>query len=208
MIVGYNVVFDLDMLQAELARASFTPLDLTGKQVVDVLRLWHHVEPRTLVAAHQKFCRAELIDAHQATADVAATARVLVAMLAKFDLADKPWAEIAAVANPFANRGMWLGPSSHIQWDESGAVVFGFGKYKGCQVEHADAGFLRWVLAKDFPPHVKKICQVALERRPQFSGWIMTYYARPAPKVPGAVREEAKSEQEAAGASSAQELLL
>ncbi len=179
VIVGYNVAFDLDMLQAELARAMIPPFDLAGKQIVDVLRLWHHVEPRTLVAAHQKFCGQDLVDAHQAAADVAATARVLASMLEAFGLADKAWPEIAAIADPFANRSTWLGPSPHIQWDASGAVVFGFGKYKGQQVGHADAGFLKWVLAKDFPPHVKKICQVALERRRQFGDWVAIYYPRP-----------------------------
>jgi DNA polymerase-3 subunit epsilon len=188
VIVGYNVAFDLDMLQAELARVPRPPLDFKGKLVVDVLRLWHHVEPRTLVAAHQKFCGTELVDAHQAEADVAATARVLEAMLATFGLAGKPWPEIAAISDPFSNRSTWLGPSNHIQWDASGAVVFGFGKYKGQQVEHADAGFLRWVLAKEFPPHVHKICKVALERRRQFGDWIHTYYPRPS-KAPESVQE-------------------
>lgn len=190
VIVGYNVAFDLDMLQAELVRAKLPPLDLSGKQVIDVLRLWHHVEPRTLVAAHQKFCGSELVDAHQAEADVAATARVLVAMLSTFGLADRPWPEIASISDPFAKRSTWLGPSHHIQWDESGAVVFGFGKNKGCQVAHTDAGFLRWVLAKDFPPHVKKICQVALERSAQFGSWILTYYPRPVANSSETAQEE------------------
>ena len=179
VIVGYNVAFDLDMLQAELARAEIPPLSLAGKQIIDVLRLWHYFEPRTLVAALAKFCGEALVDAHQATADVAATARVLSSMLSTFGLTDKPLPEIATISDPFANRAAWLGPSPHIQWDASGAVVFGFGKYKGQQVAHADGGFLRWVLGKDFPPHVKKICRVALERRRQFVVWIETYYPRP-----------------------------
>jgi uncharacterized protein (DUF3820 family) len=104
-------------------------------------------------------------------------------MRAAFGLADKPWSEIAAIADPFANRATWIGPSPHIQWDESGTVVFGFGKYKGQQVAHADRGFLRWVIGKDFPPHVKKICEVALERRHQFVDWIAAYYRRPTPKM-------------------------
>lgn len=208
ILVGYNVAFDLDMLQSELSRASLPPMDLVGKQIIDVLRLWHYAEPRTLVAAHAKFCGAELVDAHQAEADVAATARVLESMLTTFGLADKPWAEIASISDPFANRSTWLGPSNHIQWDESGAVVFGFGKYKGQQVAHADAGFLKWILAKDFPPHVQKICRVALERRRQFDVWITTYYPRPAAKLSGAPQEPVKSEREAASSSSAQEMLL
>ena len=182
VIVGYNVAFDLDMIQAELARAGTPPLSFAGRQIVDVLRLWHHVEPRTLVAAHAKFCGEPLVDAHQAAVDVAATARVLASMLAAFGLSDKPWSEIATISDPFASRASWIGPSPHIQWDASGDVVFGFGKYKGQQVVNADGGFLRWVLGKDFPPHVQKICKVAHERRRTFSEWISTYYPRPTVK--------------------------
>ena len=179
LIVGYNVAFDLDMLQAELARAGIQPLSFAGKQIIDVLRLWHYAEPRTLVAAHAKFCGEALVDAHQAAVDVAATARVLSSMLSAFGLSDKAWSEIAQISDPFAKRAAWLGPSPHIQWDASGAVVFGFGKYKGQQVARADGGFLRWVLAKDFPPHVQKICRIALERRGKFDEWVTTYYPRP-----------------------------
>lgn len=178
VIVGYNVGFDLDMFQAEFSRASQPPLDLAGKLIVDVLRLWHHVEPRTLVAAHEKFCGVPLEDAHQASADVAATGRVLTAMLSRFGLTEKAWHELAVIADPFASRTHWVGPSYHVQWDESGAVVFGFGKNKGCPVEQVDRGFLGWILAKDFPPHVKDICRVALERKSQFREWIDKYYPR------------------------------
>jgi DNA polymerase-3 subunit epsilon len=177
LIVGYNVAFDLDMIQSELARAKIPPI--TFKRVVDVLRLWHYAEPRTLVAAHAKFCGAELVNAHQAEADVAATARVLEAMLAAFGLTDKSWPEIAAISDPFASRSTWIGPSMHVQWDERGSVVWGFGKHKGQKVSHSDRGFLRWVLDKDFPPHVKKICEVAMERRQHFDDWIAQYYPRP-----------------------------
>jgi DNA polymerase-3 subunit epsilon len=179
VIVGYNVAFDLDMLQAEFVRAGTPPLDLTKKLIVDVLRLWHHVEPRTLEAAHKKFCGVSMEGAHQASADVAATARVLASMLEVFGLTDKTWVEIAAISDPFAKRASWLGPSSHVQWDDSGAVVFGFGKHKGAQVDRVDGGFLRWILSKDFPPHVKDICRVALERRLPFKGWIARNYMRP-----------------------------
>ena len=205
VLVGYNVSFDLDLVQAELSRAGMPPLSFEDKQIVDVLRLWHYVEPRTLVAAHAKFCGTALIDAHQAAADVAATARVLSSMLAAFGLSDKPWPEIASISDPFANRTAWLGPSPHIQWDESGAVVFGFGKYKGQQVANADGGFLRWVLAKDFPPHVNKICKVALERRRKFGEWIATYYPRPGAKE---TETETEADPFVSDASSAQGILL
>lgn len=182
VLVGYNVAFDIDMLQAEFARAGLPPLDLVGKRVVDVLRLWHHVEPRTLVAAHAKFCGEDLTDAHQAAADVAATARVLLAMLEKFELSGKEWSEIAAISDPFKGRSSWIGPSSHVQWDERGVVVFGFGKHKGCRVDQADVGFLRWIQGKDFPPHVKEICDAATRCTSEgFTAWITTRYPRQLP---------------------------
>ena len=178
VVVGYNVAFDLDMLQAEFARAGLPPLDLSRKLIVDVLRLWHHVEPRTLVAAHEKFCGVPMVGAHVASGDVAATARILTSMLKAFGLTDKAWAEIAAISDPFPKRSLWLGPSAHVQWDASGAAVFGFGKYKGTSVNQVEAGFLRWVLAKDFPPHVKGICRAALEQPAQFNSWIARHYPR------------------------------
>lgn len=165
VIVGYNVAFDLDMIQAELGRVGCPPLDLTTKHVVDVLRLWHHVEPRTLVAAHEKFCGEAMTDAHAATADVAATARVLSAMVERFGLAGQSWPEIAAIANPFPGRDKWIGSSHHVQWREDGFAVFAFGKHNGSRIDQVDTGFLRWVLGKDFPSHVKDICHLALHKR-------------------------------------------
>lgn len=179
VVVGYNVAFDLDMLQAELGRAGLPPLDLAAKQVVDVLRLWHHVEPRTLTAAHAKFCGAELTDAHRADADVAATGRVLAAMLAAFDLTSKSWLELATIADPFTSRVNWIGPSHHIQWDVDGNAVFGFGKNQHRRVDQTDPGFLRWVLSKDFPPHVKDICAAALQLPGvHLKPWIAERYPR------------------------------
>lgn len=186
VIVGYNVAFDLDMLQAELARAGRPPLEMDAKQIVDVLRLWQHVEPRTLVAAHAKFVGAELGDAHQAAADVAATGRVLRGMVAQWrvqpDAANPEnwnWPELAAIADPFTSRANWIGPSHHIQWDADGNAVFGFGKNQNRRVDQTDPGFLRWVVGKDFPPHVRDICAAAL-RLPgvHLKPWIAERYPR------------------------------
>lgn len=180
VIVGYNVAFDLDVLQAELARAGQPPLDLQGKHVVDVLRLWHHVEPRTLAAAHEKFCGETMSNAHAATADVAATARVLAGMLDKFGLVGKPWPELAAIADPFPGREKWIGPSQHLQWTDAGAV-FTFGRHKGKRIVQVDVGFLRWVQDKDFPPHVKEVCHAAAQMKAdRFEAWLAERYPRSA----------------------------
>lgn len=180
VIVGYNVGFDVDMLQAELARAGLPHLELVGKYVVDVLRLWQHHEPRTLVAACLKFCGVDLADAHRASADVAATARVLTAMRHAFGHAETSWPDLAAVSNPFPGREAWIGPSHHVQWSAEGEAVFAFGKHKGTRVDQVDVGFLKWVLSKDFPRHVKRICTAA-GRAPSYAllhAWLLSEYPR------------------------------
>lgn len=178
VIVGYNVAFDLDMLAAELERAKLPPLDLSSKQVIDVLRLWHHVEPRTLAAAHEKFLGEPLTNAHAAGADVPATARVLTAMLERFGLADRAWTELAAIANPFAGRDKWIGSSHHVQWD-GGVAILAFGKYRGVPLDQVDSGFLSWALGKDFPAHVKDIFRAALRMKGEsLAAWLVATYPR------------------------------
>lgn len=169
VIVGYNIAFDIDMLQAELARIGKPPLDLGGKQVVDALRLWQQCEPRSLQHAHRRFVGDEFAAAHSASADVAATGRVLEGMLRAFKLDGQDWSQIASVCDPL--RASWVGPSRHLRWDGD-VIVIGFGKYSGAQLHELAAGpdrtFLRWVIDRPsdrgFPPHVVEICRAALDK--------------------------------------------
>jgi DNA polymerase-3 subunit epsilon len=180
VIVGYNISFDIDMLQAEYARIGRPPLDLSTKQIVDAFRLWQQCEPRSLMHAHKRFVGDEFAAAHSATADVAATGRVLRGMMDHFQLADRDWAQIASVCDP--GRASWVGPSRHLRWDNE-VIVIGFGKYSGVPILELAAGpdrsFLRWVLEKDFPPHVGEICKHALEGSPdEFVKWAREHYAK------------------------------
>ncbi len=183
VIVGYNVSFDIDMLQAEYARIGRPPLDLAGKKIVDAFRLWQQCEPRSLQHAHLRFVGDQFASAHSASADVAATGRVLVGMLAHFKLDGQDWTQIASVCDP--GRASWVGPSRHLRW-EGEVIVVGFGKHVGAPVHELAAGpdrsFLRWVTEKDFPPHVTEICRVALERPgDEFVQWARQRYGQAAP---------------------------
>jgi len=185
VIVGYNISFDIEMLQAELARIDRQPLDLTHKKIVDAFRLWQQCEPRSLQHAHRRFVGDEFAAAHSASADVAATGRVLVGMLEHFKLADQDWQQIASVCDPLPNRASWVGPSRHLRW-EGEAIVVGFGKYAGVPLHEIAAGpdrsFLQWVMGKDFPNHVVEICKQALERSgEELVQWARERYGQPAP---------------------------
>jgi DNA polymerase III subunit epsilon len=164
VIIGYNIAFDIDMLQSEYERAGRRPLDFSGKTIVDAFRLWQQCEPRSLQHAHQRFVGDRFSAAHSASADVAATGRVLTGMLRAFGLEQQDWGAIAGLCDP--QRATWIGPTRHLRW-ENGTVVLGFGKHAGSalhKIAHGpDRSFLRWVMDKDFPPHVVEICRAALE---------------------------------------------
>jgi DNA polymerase-3 subunit epsilon len=183
VVVGYNITFDIDMLQAEYARIGHPALDFSGIKIVDAFRLWQQCEPRSLQHAHQRFVGNEFAAAHTASADVAATGRVLSGMLRAFNLADQDWSQIASVCDP--QRSSWVGPSRHLRW-EGEMIVLGFGKHGGAPVHELAAGpdrsFLRWVLERDFPPHVGEVCRAALDLPgAEFLVWAKTRYGQAAP---------------------------
>lgn len=184
VLVGYNISFDIDMLSAELARLGQPPLDLAGKHIVDAFRLWQKCEPRSLQDAHRRFVGEDFPAAHSATADVAATGRVLRSMVSAFGL-DPSWRTVAEVCEP--DRHRWVGPSRHIQWD-GGRVVLGFGRHRGAplaELAGGDAetrGYLSWIVGVDFPPHVAEICTYALQGHDEaeLTAWVRSRWGEPA----------------------------
>lgn len=188
VIVGYNLTFDIDMLQSEYERLRVAAaergslpvaqLDVRGKVIVDPYRLWQQCEPRSLQHAHQRFVGQAFEAAHSASADVAATGRVLAGMLKCFGLDAHDWRGVAGVCDP--QRPSWVGPTRHLQWDGP-AIVITFGKHAGAQVHELARGefrdYLRWVCEKDFPMHVREVCKRALDLpTEEFLGWVKGEY--------------------------------
>jgi DNA polymerase III epsilon subunit-like protein/uncharacterized protein (DUF3820 family) len=198
VIIGYNIAFDIDMLQAEYTRIGKPMLDLAGKKVIDAFRLWQQCEPRSLQHAHQRFVGVGFEAAHSAGADVAATGRVLAGMLRAFQLDGQDWDAIACKCDPqHGARASWVGPSRHLRW-EDGVVVLGFGKYAGTPLHQLAAGpdrsFLRWVVERDFPVHVGEVCRAALDLPgEEFLAWARRRFPMPAmpPASPAALAEPA-----------------
>lgn len=195
VVIGYNIAFDIDMLQAEYDRLSRPAIDFSDKRIVDAFRLWQQFEPRSLQHAHKRFVGDSFAAAHSASADVAATARVLQGMLKDFGLAGQDWDSVAKVCDPEGrimlglSRSGWVGPSKHLQWNEAGQIVMTFGKHASVPlhvVARTDDGYLRWVIDKDFPPHVGEICKKALDLRrsrdaaSELIGWARQRYGQAA----------------------------
>lgn len=205
VLVGYNLSFDIGMLQAEYARLDQF-IDLRAKQVVDPFRLWQQCEPRSLMHAHKRFVGDSFAEAHSAAADVAATGRVLRGMLKSFELGDRSWEDIAAVCEPESDT--WVGSSRHLRWSDEGRPVLGFGKHKGKALDalasSEDEGYLRWILGNDFPSHVHQICVRALELpAEQFLAWVRELHGPPpASDQEVAVEPSASAEREQPAVSS------
>jgi len=177
---GYNLSFDIEMVSAEFQRLGQPALDTSDKIFVEAFRLWQRSEPRTLMDAHRRFVGDEFAQAHSATADVAATGRVLAGMLEHFNI-EGDWNDIASICEP--ERKRWIGPSRHVQWDDAGRPVVGFGRHAGTPLvelaQGADKGYLRWILGQDFPKHVAEICQCALDSDPElFLRWVETHHGK------------------------------
>ncbi len=185
VLVGYNMRFDVEMLQAEYQRLGQAPLDLGHALFVDPFRLWQRSEPRRLTDGYRRFVGGEFDAAHSAAADVAATAKVLLGMRESFGLADASWTAIADLIDP--ERVARIGGTQHIRWTADGDVIIDFGKHRGHRLVDlaagSDAGYLRWIRDKDFPAHVRDACDAALRLSPaELRAWFHERFG-PAPDL-------------------------
>ncbi len=177
VLVGYNLAFDIDMISAEYERLARPTPEWSSKTVIDAFRMWQQCEPRSLSHAHLRFVGHTFEAAHSATADVAATGRVLSGMLKTFGLDEHDWRGIAGVCDPA--RPSWVGPSRHLQWSGE-RVIMAFGKHSGTPLHQIDPGYLRWMAEKDFPGHVTQICTKAASLpEPEFLSWIRQAFGAP-----------------------------
>ena len=132
------------------------------KRHVDVYRLWQRVRRSksrancyagSLSGAHLYYTGEEFDGAHDAAVDCTATLRVLDCMLREGDVPDVDTA-IAWSNKPLPGDVDFAGK---FRWDVDQAV-FAFGKHRDEPLESkAAAGFLTWMLGKDFSPETKRM---------------------------------------------------
>lgn len=153
-IGGYNSNrFDIPLLIEEFIRVE-VDFDMKGRRLLDVQRIYHMMEPRTLSAAYKFYCGKNLEDAHSAEADAVATAEILEAQIQKYpQLGDSVESVIKATGEEvivdFARRFGF----------ENGTEVFNFGKHKGrpvSEVLRSEPQYYDWMMKGDFPRHTKQ----------------------------------------------------
>src|SRR5579862_5045317 len=83
-LAGYNSNrFDIPLLAEEFLRIGMD-FDCKGRRLVDVQKIFHQMEQRTLSAAYKFYCEKILDGAHSAEADATATWEVLEAQVVKY----------------------------------------------------------------------------------------------------------------------------
>lgn len=172
-VAGYNVKFDLTMIEAECAREQI-PLS-PWNAIIDVKRLWQLIEPRTLADAVRRFAGRELGNAHDAMVDIIGTKDALAGVLSFY----RPGLEDAARYD--GSQSYDVQRLHDLQWpwpqdalDPRGKIVFRdgaarltFGKHAGIPLHQVDPGyFSKFVLdmKNDFSPEVRAIARRVLAR--------------------------------------------
>ena len=159
---GYNSNrFDIPMLIEEFLRAG-VPFSADGRKLVDVQKVFHMMEQRTLGAAYKFYCNKVLEDAHSAEADATATWEVLEAQIERYP----------QIGNTVESIVKFTGEDDIVDFArrfviENGMEVFNFGKHKGkpvVQVLKEEPQYYDWMMKGDFAMNTKQKLTEILNR--------------------------------------------
>lgn len=151
---GYNSNrVDIPLLAEEFLRVGLD-FDFKTRRLLDVQKIFHMMEQRTLSAAYKFYCNQSLEGAHGAEADAVATWEVLQAQLDKYPQLGHTVESILQCIGEecivdFARRMIM----------DNGIEVFNFGKHKGravADVLKAEPQYYDWMMKGDFPLHTKQ----------------------------------------------------
>lgn len=153
-LAGYNSNrFDIPLLAEEFLRVGLD-VDFKSRRLLDVQKVFHMMEQRTLSAAYKFYCNKTLEDAHSAQADADATWEVLQAQIERYpQLGTTVDSVLQCIGEEeivdFARRFAML----------NGVEVINFGKHKGrpvIEVLKAEPQYYDWMMKGDFPLHTKQ----------------------------------------------------
>jgi DNA polymerase-3 subunit epsilon len=159
---GYNSNrFDVPMLIEEFSRVGLD-FSTDGRKMVDVQKIFHMMEQRTLSAAYKFYCSKNLDGAHSAEADAHATWEILEAQIERYPHIGLTVEDIVKFTGEddivdFARRFIKV----------NGVEIFNFGKHKGkpvTEVLKAEPQYYDWMMKGDFAMNTKQKLTEILNR--------------------------------------------
>jgi DNA polymerase-3 subunit epsilon len=161
-IGGFGVKrFDLRVLEAEFRRVGIE-FSLQGRRIVDVLEIYHKVDPRDLAAAYSKYCGKQLEDGHTSMGDVRAAAEILERQLEAHPELPNDVSGLHAFCSP--DEADWVDDEGKLIWAE-GEATLNFGRSRGRTLREmaaVDPDYLAWIVDADFPAQLREIVSRAL----------------------------------------------
>ncbi len=159
---GYNSNrFDIPMLIEEFLRIGIE-FTTEGRKLVDVQKVFHMMEQRTLGAAYKFYCQKSLDGAHSAEVDATATWEILEAQVLRYP----------QIGNTVESVVKFTGEDDIVDFarrfvKENGVEVFNFGKHKGkpvTQVLKEEPQYYDWMMKGDFAMNTKQKLTEILNR--------------------------------------------
>jgi DNA polymerase III subunit epsilon len=166
-LAGFNILkFDVPLLVEEFLRSG-VDFEVNHRKMVDVQRIFHLMEPRTLGAAYRFYCGKELEGAHNAEIDALASFEVLDSQVKLYkdkvikDIHGKESSPIKNDVNALhelsASRMVDL--AGRMLLNDKGIAIFNFGKHKDkpvLEVLQKEPSYYDWMMNGDFPLNTKK----------------------------------------------------
>ncbi|MCC5944216.1 MAG: 3'-5' exonuclease [Bernardetiaceae bacterium] len=167
-LAGFNILhYDVPLLVEEFLRADID-FDVSNRRLIDLQKIYHLMEPRTLSAAYRFYCDKNLENAHSAYADTEACLHILEQQVQRYEgeeVFDKKGNMLTTVSNDmdalhklsFSNK---LDLAGRIVYDDKKTPVFNFGKYRNRPVKEVldkDPSYYNWMMKGDFPRNTKQV---------------------------------------------------
>jgi len=151
---GYNSNrFDIPMLVEEFLRSGLE-FSMEGRKLIDVQKIFHMMEQRTLGAAYKFYCNKTLENAHSAEADAMATLEILHAQITRYP---QLGLTIESILNCIGEEDCVDFARRMIMVD--GVEIFNFGKHKGksvVEILRTEPQYYDWIMKGDFPLNTKQ----------------------------------------------------
>jgi len=162
--------FHLPLLQAEFMRAGVA-FDVSGRNVIDVMSIYHRLRPRHMDAAYAEFVGGDVPPRSDPEARTRAVFDVLLGQLRAQPELGRDAASIVKWARGADDT--WIDPDGRFTRSPSGEPVFAFGKHRGrllSDVAETEPDYLEWLTGNpEFSAEVRELASSALrgERIPR-----------------------------------------